>query len=409
MNHNAPVSLDDLPALLGRLRTARKAKRITQQKAADHLKVSRTTLVAIEQGKRRIRFHELVDLANLYCRSVNELLRPVPISEDFVAQFRAKADIMVKGEHLEAAITMLQELSDDYLEIERVSGAALPQRYPPEIGIQRTSPSEAAESVALSERNRLGLGDGPLLELRKMLENDVGLRIFAIPLPGRVAGVFTYSSLYGACIAINANHPPERQRWTLAHEYAHFLVSRSQSEVTVLGGYKRSPTIERFADAFAENFLVPSAGIKRRFHDIRQTRRGGITPADLLSLADFFQVSFQAMGLRLENLNLIKKHSLDKLLDDGFKVTEARQLLNIPTRPADTEVLPARFRYLAAMSWIQGALTEGQLARLLRVDRTTARRIVAKLPLHAGLGPKQIDSNVSATRLNPASSITHDL
>ena len=97
----------------------------------------------------------------------------------------------------------------------------------------------------------MGLGDGPVLRLRETLESDVGIRIFAIEMPSRVAGIFSYTEELGGCIALNARHPEERRRWSMAHEYGHFLTTRFQSEVTVLGAYTRVPAIERFADAFA--------------------------------------------------------------------------------------------------------------------------------------------------------------
>ena len=45
--------------------------------------------------------------------------------------------------------------------------------------------------MAASERNRLGLGDGSILNLRQILENEVGLRIFYADLPSNLAGIFT--------------------------------------------------------------------------------------------------------------------------------------------------------------------------------------------------------------------------
>ena len=42
--------------------------------------------------------------------------------------------------------------------------------------------AELAESVASQERRRLGLGEQPVEELRRLLEWDVGLRIFYWPL-----------------------------------------------------------------------------------------------------------------------------------------------------------------------------------------------------------------------------------
>ena len=369
------VPVDELSALLGRLRAARKAKRLTQQEAAEHLGVSRTTLVAIEKGERPLRPQELIGLASLYRRSVNELLRPTPISEGFVARFRASPDKTLDDDQIESSVTSMQGLADDYLEVERVAGAPLPQRYPPEASIRGVGPTEAAESLAASERNRLGLGDGPVLELRKLLETDVGLRIFALELPARVAGLFVHSSVHGGCIAINAKHPFERQRWSLSHEYAHFLAHRSQSEVTLVGGHQRVPAAERFA----ESFLMPAPGLMRRFHEVSQARTDGVTPADLLHLADRFQVSLEAMVRRLENLGLVRRHTWDRLANAGFRVGEARHLLELASNPPDTELLPLRFRYLAVDAWSRGEISEGQLARLLRVDRTSARELVARL------------------------------
>ena len=77
-------------------------------------------------------------------------------------------------------------------------GAPLPQRYPEVYDISGSSPEGAAEEVAASERNRLGLGDGPIDDLWGLLEGDVGLRAFAFPMKSsNIAGMFNYTSEYG--------------------------------------------------------------------------------------------------------------------------------------------------------------------------------------------------------------------
>ena len=58
-----------------RLRSARKARGMTQMDAAQKLGLSRTTIVAIEKGERYLRPQELVDLAAIYSITVNELLQ----------------------------------------------------------------------------------------------------------------------------------------------------------------------------------------------------------------------------------------------------------------------------------------------------------------------------------------------
>src|SRR5439155_8397927 len=111
-----------------------------------------------------------------------------------------------------------------------------------------------AENVADSERRRLGLGDGPLEEIRTLLERELGVRTFRIELPGGIAGLFGVSPNAGPAVAINDAHPATRQRWTLSHECAHFLLHRDRAEVTRLSGYQRVPDFERFADSFAGAF-----------------------------------------------------------------------------------------------------------------------------------------------------------
>jgi Zn-dependent peptidase ImmA (M78 family)/transcriptional regulator with XRE-family HTH domain len=379
------VHVEPSEVLLDRLRAARRARGFTQQDVAERLGIARTTLVAIEKGERPVRPQELVELARLYDRPLNELMRPALIAEDFVAQFRLRPGETKEESQLAQSVELLQELADDYVELERLAGAPLPQRYPPELDISSLPPAAAGETLAASERNRLGLGDAPVHHLRPMLEGDVGLRIFFLPLPSRVAGLFVASATYGACIGINTGHPGERQRWSLTHEYAHFLAQRSRSEVTVLHGYQRVPTAERFADAFAENFLLPASGVKRRFHELRQSGREQVTPADLLHLADLFQVSLEAMVRRLENLDLLRPHTWDRLVKQGFRVGEARKMLELAALPPDAELLPLRYRYLAVEAYLEGDISEGQFARFLRTDRTAARKLAQQLSHRIGM------------------------
>src|SRR5688572_5881997 len=72
-----------------RLQEARKARGLTQQDAADHLGVARTTVTAIEKGERRIQPLELTQLAPYYGRSIGEFLRQGEPVEAFAVQLRA--------------------------------------------------------------------------------------------------------------------------------------------------------------------------------------------------------------------------------------------------------------------------------------------------------------------------------
>jgi Zn-dependent peptidase ImmA (M78 family)/DNA-binding XRE family transcriptional regulator len=369
------------PKVVGRrLHDARRARGLTQQDVANELGIARTTVTAIEQGERRVRPEELLRLARLYGRAVSNLIREQEVVEEFLVQFRAA--IAQAGRHqteLTRAIQEFQQLCEDYLELERLCGAPLTRNYPPQYSIEGISPEDAAEDIALAERNRLGLGDGPLLRLREILENDVGLRIFCPKLPSHIAGMFGYTDNLGGCIAINAAHPEERQRWSLGHEYSHFLTNRFRPEVSVMFVYERVPASERFADAFAGALLMPSHGLKRRFHELSRLRKGKITPAELCRLAHYYFVSMEALTRRLETLRLIPSGTWDRLRDSGFKVREAQTILGLEPHPRTDQLLPLRYQYLAVEAYQRGDLTEGQLARFLRVDRVEARRLVESL------------------------------
>jgi Zn-dependent peptidase ImmA (M78 family)/DNA-binding XRE family transcriptional regulator len=378
------------PVELGaRLREARTARGWTQEQAADALGVARTTMVAIEKGERRLKPDELIRLARLYGRKLSALLRPGAPVEDVSVQLRGA--LPSPGEapteaDLLPLIHELERLCDDALELERMLGAPLPRRDPPVYGMEGIDPEQLAEDVATAERNRLGLGDAPVLNLRAVLDGDVGLRIFYLDLPSTVAGMFAFTDEHGGTLAINRNHPPERRRHSLAHEYGHYLTDRFRAEITLLGRYERRPPSERFAETFARAFLMPAAGLKRRYHELARQRsledRGGPTPGDLCHLAHFYFVSFEAATLRLEELGLVRAGTWQRLHQRGFRVKEARRLLGLQEHPVEDELLPSRYRYLAAEAWHRGKLSEGQLASFLRVDRLGARRLVREIGLH---------------------------
>ena len=103
-----------------------------QQDAADHIGVARTTMIAIEKGDRLIQPDELVRLATLYGRDVHELLRQREPLTDLTVQFRtALTQRGLDAPETVAVIAELQQLSEDYLELEDLRGTPLPRRYPP--------------------------------------------------------------------------------------------------------------------------------------------------------------------------------------------------------------------------------------------------------------------------------------
>ena len=323
-----------------------------------------------------------MQFAEIYGRKVNDLVAPREPIVDFAVQFQAataRSGTAMVQEDINEAVRDFQMLCEDFRQLERLNRSSLEHSYPPQYPSEGISSELAAQDIASAERNRLALGEGPLLRLRELLEDDVGLRVFSIALPSHIAGLFGYTDELGGCIAVNARHPHERRRWTLAHEYGHFLTTRYQSEIAVLGAYERQPASERLADAFARCFLMPETGLRRRFNETSRSGGGSLTAADVCRMAHQYSVSVEAMMLRLEQLGVLPRGTWDRLRDRGFKVREAQQQLMLVPHDVSHRALPAHYEFLAVLAFESGELSEGELARYLRTDRVSARRAVQRL------------------------------
>ena len=366
--------------LAERLSAARKAAKITQEAAADHLGISRPTFIAIEKGTRRPRPDELVKLAKLYNEPLNRLLRDEKKPTPTQPHLRAALGLVGSGEEeVESAVAKLQNFVDDYQYLESICGSKPVVSFPPQVRIPPGPIERFAEYCAQEERERLNLGSHqPIYLLRKVLEES-GLHVFFDQLHSKLAGLYVFVPDFGYCILVNVAHPKERRRWTIAHEYGHFLADRDRPGVDYVKAMQRKPESERFADTFASALLMPEVGVRRRFYEDLD-RTGDFKVGDLCRMADFYDVSLMAMSLRLESLNLIPDGSWDKIQKSRVPVTALRRESGVDaTKDIDSLApYPERYKLLAVQAFKDEKISEGQLARLLRGSRIHARDIVAR-------------------------------
>jgi Zn-dependent peptidase ImmA (M78 family)/DNA-binding XRE family transcriptional regulator len=373
----------DLRKLGERLQQARKTSGITQADAAKVIDAARTTIVAIEKGERRIKSHELIKLARAYGRAVSDFVRPSPIIEPFAVQFRAAYQRNEQEEaQINPVIQHFEELCRNYLELEQIMDAPISRNYPQEYNVTNMPIEAAAESIAIAERQRLGLGDGPIPMLRDILEQSVGIRIFYLNMPGKYSEIYSYDEQLGGCMAINLGHYEERRRWSMAHGYLHFLAHRYKPVVDFDGQYKKMPESERLAEAFPKYFLMPTSSLLSRFHDMHRTH-GKFTPTNLFTLAHYYGVSIQALVIRLEEMKLLPSGTWDRLKDRGLKVKKVQQELSLEEIDQRSDLFPIHYQHLAIEALDQGLITEGRFADYLGVDRLESRRIAETLREHS--------------------------
>lgn len=124
----------------------------------------------------------------------------------------------------------------------------------------------------------------------------LGLRIQYEPMTDEMSG---YLERRGEewIVGVNSHHSGVRQRFTIAHEVAHFVLHRKMQEqfrdVIFTRRALGRDDMERQADSFAAQLLMPEVDVVR---DVS----AGITNVN--ALAERYNVSGLAMKYRLQNL-----------------------------------------------------------------------------------------------------------
>lgn len=162
--------------------------------------------------------------------------------------------------------------------------------YQPELSLPRFDIDDYAGDaarVAQMVRRHWGVPSGPLHDLTALVE-----RAGCIVLPCEFESIGVYGLTLQppglpTCIFLNQAMPGDRQRFTLAHELAHAIMHRMPS-----------PDMEREADVFASELLMPA-------QDIRGDLMYGVNLPRLAALKPIWRVSMGALLMRAKALSCI--------------------------------------------------------------------------------------------------------
>jgi Zn-dependent peptidase ImmA (M78 family) len=142
-----------------------------------------------------------------------------------------------------------------------------------------------------------------------------GLPILETSLAGDVSGALVRSrGLIG--IAVNSQHHPNRRRFTIAHELAHFLLNHEGKEnhidwqFTVIRrdgvSSEASDSQEMEANFFAATLLMPKELIRSDLaENLGYNGEPSASESEIQKLARKYQVSDTALRYRLMNLGLL--------------------------------------------------------------------------------------------------------
>ncbi|MCU4119728.1 helix-turn-helix domain-containing protein [Variovorax sp. N23] len=367
------VDITTRPEVLGaKLRHARTLHRMTQEAVATRLGIARTTLVAIEAGKRGISSHELRQFAGLYDLTEGDLLDQGEAPLELDVQFRSTPSAKVAAEEVLVA-NMLNRLANSSLQIEALLGQPHRPVDLPFVEVPKTGALERhAEDVALNLRSRFGIGMGPIQNLWALMEFEMGLRVFERPLPARISGAVAFDEKFGGFVLLNSKHILPRRRVTAVHEAGHVL-TRTNGIAVHFEGARSTDRAERFCDLLGVAFLTPAAAVRRKAKELKELS-GEFSVRQLLMVAVFFGVSIEAMTRRMETLEMLPQGTYESLRVQGIGLEHRERVAEEMAAEDEARPFTPRTLLLAGAAYNRELLSEQQIASMLELNLLDVRR-----------------------------------
>ena len=332
------------------LSLARLSREMTKARLSELAGVSGTVISRYESGTSRVSDQILGRIAHaLDYPLIFFFRRPVLIGQVGGSMFHRKQNSLPVGKlyraHALAEARRLEVTS--MLRSLDVSEPSLPE-YPVELF------EDDPESIARSVRAFINLPPGPIFNLTEKLERN-GCVVVSHNFGSRQIDGFSQRPQYPPCfIHLNSELPPDRWRWTLAHELGHMVMHFEPTESPKL--------VEEQANLFAAEFLAPGHEIGHMLEDLTFQKLGGLKRQ--------WGISMQALISRAHHLNAIsasqRRSMFTRLAKAGYRTREPATL----DPPVER---PGRMGALARTHLERLNFTRWELRDLLALNETDFR------------------------------------
>jgi Zn-dependent peptidase ImmA (M78 family)/transcriptional regulator with XRE-family HTH domain len=292
------------------LRLARQRLGLTQKNAAEQLGIIQPLLSRFENGVSEPDSAFVIKASLVYKVPTEffSVLDPVygpPVSVHPMT--RAKADVTARElEMITAELNVRLMHLRRFLESVEFS----PKTTIPSLDVEQYG---TPEKIASTLRSHWGMPAGPVKNLMQWVERAgvvVGLSKFG---GASVSGVTFRVSGLPPLILLNAFHPADRMRFTLAHELGHLVMHRFPTA-----------EMEDEANSFASCFLMPTADIRPSLSNRK------ITLELLAGLKIEWKVAIQAILMRAASLNLLSpnqnRYLWQQISMRGWRLKEPAEL-----------------------------------------------------------------------------------
>lgn len=280
-----------------------KKNAVTSVQLAQHLSISRQTLMNYLRGMSTPDCIKLIEIADFFQMPVQDILYGNDHSQTSVL-FRSALNYSDALSSLDT----FSEYIDIYKYLTTIAGDTIhffPEYYdfPIQAGSSQTLTKELKrelELLAKEQRQKIDAGNTDPLHMIALLEKR-GINICFFDFQtDETFGLSAVDGSYGCFIFVNSNKAItlERMIFTVFHEYAHLLLHRSYYKKMSNDKFEdRAKFLDKMANYFASCMLVP-----RDYISAHEAELQNITTFDvLISLKQELQVSLSSLVLALQN------------------------------------------------------------------------------------------------------------
>lgn len=347
-----------------RLRRERESAGLSRKTVAEEMCLQPEEVTRWEAGSRSVSPSELLRLYELYSHDESDILcHGMEVEDEGLLPAILEEDIAVEE------ICLHVILCREGVKLRRILGTDAqpmgPPWYPAPAPQDYIDALAQGEQVAEQERGRLGLGDEPVTDLRKLITSQ-GIWVSEVEFPDEVRGLFLNCHSTGLLLIVNCSHNRRRKRFSYASLYAHTLVDRNIKLFVRRG--KSSESLEHRADALASAFLMPKNGVIDEWSSI---------PKNNLNIAKQFDVSTGAADHRVLNIkNLI--NAKPELISNRKILVNSRQEM-IAEVPTSFESQDADQQNIDFFQEIENLASDAYRCKEISRDRLKELRELSKL------------------------------
>lgn len=328
------------------LARARTRARYTQDEVGAALGVNRAMVSYWESGTRTPNDRQVGALARLYGAEIADLLTgslAEPVADDLAGLLLREGHGL--GPDGVIGVREFVDFLDRFAELCGILHEQIGHRtQSPFVYRQGYTRKDDARRKAEEVRAHLGFGTGPIGDIDAVCE-ALGVTVYRAALGSTLdsapSGAFLRHPEAGLSILVNLDMTPGGQCFATVHELAHALFHSPETNQVLC---REAGRRENFANAFAGEFLMPSAGVRRFAEQLRMPPRIS-DPVDIIRIQRHFDVSWPTALVRLRQMNAITQDSYTELKATVRPEYLARAL-GYPVRPelevSDPATLPMR-------------------------------------------------------------------